>query len=67
MDYKSSSIWIYSLLMILLFMLTISDRSWVLLLALIAVPGLIIWQALSVLKSKETSNKHFEQDWYDHP
>jgi len=53
--------------MILLFMLTISDRSWVLLLALIAVPGLIIWQALSVLKSKETSNKHFEQDWYDHP
>lgn len=67
MDYKSSSIWIYSLLMILLFTLTISDRSWVLLLALIAVPGLLIWQALSVLKSKETSDKNFEQDWYDNP
>ncbi|MDX1408862.1 MAG: hypothetical protein R3330_12030 [Saprospiraceae bacterium] len=66
MNYKTWSIILFAIFMLLFLMLALfkSDvTTWIWQLAL---PILVVAQVLVILKAKDQSKKEFKDEWYDH-
>ena len=65
MDYRTASVWIICIVMVLYAMLFLFGTPGTVFLILIAAPVLVAWQAYTVLTAKDSPDKTFDEDWYE--
>ncbi len=66
MHYKTSTAWIFALLVLSVIIMMLYPTMYVIGIGMMLVPVLLLLQALVVLRAKEKSDKTFSEDqWYE--
>jgi hypothetical protein len=66
MSYQNVSVWIFSIVIVLFALLFLFGYSMAAFWIMLLVPALLVWQAYSVLTTKDVPEKTFDEEWYDH-
>lgn len=65
MHYKSLTVWIFTLLILLVALLFVIPTDFVIWLGMILLPILVVIQAVVILRAREESKDTFKDKWYD--
>lgn len=66
MHYKTSTAWIFALLVLSVIVMMLYPTAWVIGLGMLMVPVLLLIQAVVVLRASEQSKKTFsDEHWYE--
>lgn len=66
MKYKTQTLWVFVVLLLIVALMIAIPSSVVLLIGTISIPILVFFQAIVILKAKEQSQKKFSDgEWYE--